>query len=232
MSGRVYNWIANGALVLGIASAFLYDSTKVPHSLVVAAGVVAGVTAVALYFWNQLQCKKKETEVKNAAAEVPVVHVPAKVEAKKPSVDAIPAAWTKALTQTATLELQKRILADVWRLQVTNDLVYCRVRGHGAASQRWMADYKTYHHLAGRQLRYAFPKEARLMTPEVELSPREAAACAIEIMLNLAIQDKLNEWEYVFDAKGLRVSMKGPYGSRPVSSQEELRFEGMEAFAE
>jgi hypothetical protein len=64
----------------------------------------------------------------------------------------------------------------------------------------------------------------------VELSPKEAAACAIEIMLNLAIQDKLNEWEYVFDAKGLRVSMKQPY-ARPVASQEELHFESAEAFA-
>jgi hypothetical protein len=226
MSGRIYSWIANGALVLGIASAFLYDSAKVPHVLAVAAGIVAGMTAVALYFWNQQECKKKG----NKEAQEVVVETAPKLEAAKKDADIV-ATWAKALTQTATLDLQKRILAELWRTHVAPDVVY--FHAHANASRKWMANYYVHQgFLPGRSLRYAFPKETRVMTPEVELSPREAAACAIEIMLNLAIQDKLNEWEYIFDAKGLRVSMKRPYGVRPVSSQEVLRFDSAEAFAE
>ncbi len=226
MSGRIYNWIANVALALGIASAFLYDSAKVPHVLAIAGGIVAGVTAVALYFWNQHESKKEE--VRKTAVEVPKR---LEFTVTKEASDDVAAIWTKALTQTATLELQNRILADLWRVQVEPDIVY--FQGHGNASRRWMASYyANQHRFAGRSLRYAFPKETRVMTPEVELSAREAAACALEIVLNLAIQDKLNEWEYVFDAKGLRVSMKNSYGARPIIPQEELHFEGTEAFAE
>jgi hypothetical protein len=224
MSGRIYNWIANGALALGIASAFLYDSTKVPHVLAVAAGIVAGITAVTLYFWNQQECKKKE----NKEAQEFVVEIAPKLEAAQKHAD-IGATLAKGLTQTATLDLQNHILTKL--TQVTPDVIY--FHAHGNASRKWMANYYVHQgHSYGRSLRYAFPKETRVMTPEVELSPREVAACAIEIMLNLAIQDKLNGWEYVFDAKGLRVSMKRPYGARPVSSQEELRFDEAEALAE
>jgi hypothetical protein len=89
----------------------------------------------------------------------------------------------------------------------------------------------TVHNDAGRRMRYHFPADKRLMTPEVELSPKETAACALEIIRKLAIEDRLNEWEYLFDAKGLRVSSKRLHHARVPSAQEEFRFGDAEVHA-
>lgn len=63
-----------------------------------------------------------------------------------------------------------------------------------------------WHHHAGRRLRYHLGAENHLMTPEVELSPKETAACAAEIIRDLSGDGK--EWDFAFDAKGLRVSRR------------------------
>jgi hypothetical protein len=65
------------------------------------------------------------------------------------------------------------------------------------------------------------------------LSPNEVAACAIEILRNLALGDELNKWEYDFGPRGLRVSVrKAPRMMRPVSAQEYFDFKENMGFAQ
>jgi hypothetical protein len=62
------------------------------------------------------------------------------------------------------------------------------------------------------------------MEPEVELSPNEVAACAVEIIRNLALSDDLNKWEYDFGSKGLRISLKRGHPVRTAVAKEDVDF--------
>src|SRR5690242_3314465 len=64
MNERVYNRIANILILIGIASALLFDSGKLPPTVVGTIGMIAGVAAIVLYFWNQ---HKIEANKKSAA---------------------------------------------------------------------------------------------------------------------------------------------------------------------
>jgi hypothetical protein len=203
MSARVYNLISNGALLLGIASAFLYDSGRAPNWVAIAMAVTAGAVAVTLYFYNGERCGVVAKE-KTPDSSVAVVKSQADDVKIANSVRTVSVTWSKT-DAARILEVQRRVLIDLEatsRAMQTSRMVVPR---------EWMNAYHASHHFPMRNMRYAFPKEVGMMTPEVELSPRETAACAIEIIRNLAFADKLNEWEYVFDAKGLRVSMKRGY---------------------
>src|SRR5437899_3159711 len=70
MSERVYNRLANTLMLIGIASALLFDSGRLPRLVVGTIGIVAGLAAMALYFWNQHKSEAKEKL--SAKAKAPV----------------------------------------------------------------------------------------------------------------------------------------------------------------
>src|SRR5713101_818911 len=53
MSERLYNRLTNALMLIGVASALLFDSGRFPHLVVGTIGIIAGVAATVLYFWNQ-----------------------------------------------------------------------------------------------------------------------------------------------------------------------------------
>jgi hypothetical protein len=62
------------------------------------------------------------------------------------------------------------------------------------------------------------------MEAEVELSPNEVAACAVEIVRNLSLADDRSKWEYDFGPKGLCISLKRGHPGRRMVFQEDLDF--------
>jgi hypothetical protein len=228
MSGRIYNRIANVALLLGIASAFLYDSGKVPNWLAIAIGVVAGVIAVAVYFWNQHKEKKDETAGPGQVAEI--VAAETALKPKRIEIELMTKAAAElgvlAAMEAASVNLSHYVAARVAHRMLYHDLSARHELWHvGPSAQKWLSLYSPPEVYPGRSLRYTFPKGLRLMTPEVELSPVETANCVVHIMRTLAIQDRLNELDYVFDEKGLRVSLKMSPLKEP---QGQLMFEELE----
>jgi hypothetical protein len=220
MNERVYNRVANALLLIGIASALLFDSGKVPHWVAGTVGIAAGVAAMVLYFWNQHEIAKKK-----AAAEI-------KTSVQDPvtsGVDCIVAALhTKTVASRnsrLTLDVDERTYAElnravrVWGMRDPNLRAIEMYRKE--TTRLWLSHYATYH---TRALQWHVVKDASmdLMKPEVELSPNEVAACAMEIMQNLAIADKGNQWEYFFGSKGLRV--KRANAMRAEVPQEEFDF--------
>lgn len=200
MNSRAYSLISNAALLLGIASAFLYDSGRVPNWLAIAMAVTSGAGAVALYFYNRERCDVVLPKEKTPGHPVAMVKSHDDVKIAN-TVRTVSMTWSKT-DAARILEVQRRVLMD---LEATSRAMQS---SRMVVPREWMSAYHSSHHFPMRNVRYAFPKEVGMMTPEVELSPRETAACAIEIIRNLAFADKVNEWEYVFDAKGLRVSVK------------------------
>ena len=246
MTKKTYSWTSNGAMVLAIASAFLYDSGRVSHTFAIALGVVAGAIAIIIYFSNQASSFKPEYELPKQGV----------VSKQTPAPNDEPATVESSSTRQIALHteerLQKlqqtraRLLVDA---NVLNRIVLESLRGSGGTCEEavedapfrwlegsryrydvWMKAY-TLHNDVGRRMKYHFPADKRLMTPEVELSPKETAACALEIIRKLAIEDRLNEWEYLFDAKGLRVSSKRLHHARVLSAQEEFCFGDAEVHA-
>ncbi len=217
MSERTYNRLANILMLIAVGSAVLFDSGKFPHVVVGMVGVLAGVAALALYFWNQHEVSEKEEESDSSQQEATVAVVKA-AEAKPPGstrnrgvrffVDDFLIAEKPIAVRTN----------DVWRIAALDTL------NRRVMAQAWLAHYSDNY---ARTLRWSAAKgEARvLMQPEVELSPCEVAACAIEIMRNLAVSDDFNsEWEYSFGPKGLRVSLKKAHSVRPIVPQEDFDF--------
>jgi len=229
MSERAYNRVANILMLIAIASAVLFDSGKLPRAVVGAVGILAGVAALALYFWNQYEIG----EVKKAADSSQKGMTPAETKAveSRPVNDAergIRISLDAFLMANAAEHLRAgEILTvrgiDVWARQTKfhNDALEAYRR---RVAQTWLSHYSENY---ARNLRWSFARgDARaLMQPEVELSAKEVAACAIEIMRSLAIPDDPNrEWEYSFGPKGLRVSLKKAHSIRPVVPQEDFDF--------
>jgi hypothetical protein len=222
MSERLYNKAANALMLIGIASALLFDSGKLPHAVVGTIGIVAGVLAMILYFWNQHCSPAKEEPVQTEAQHGSEI-----------KAEVLPVQRELHISEKALVELSALQSSRVWKknavvgwpfaldVKFPVDAIEAYRR---AAAQSWLTHYAANH---ARSLRWHIPKDATLalMQPEVELSPNEVAACAIEIMRNLAIADEFNQWEYALGPKGLRVSMKNAHAFRPVVSQEDFDFE-------
>jgi hypothetical protein len=219
--------LANILILIGIASALLFDSGKVPHVFVGTIGVIAGVATIALYFWNQYHIEAKKeangAEIKTEAEVKPVVE-------SKPEVAVV--RRNTAATNLEALKAREKAwksAAEGFELAVW-DTKLCDARMIDAyrrelAAHHWLVYYDVHQ---ARTLRWHVPKDAslKLMQPEVELSPKEVAACAVQIMRYLALDEDLKGWEYVFDPKGLRVSVKKAHSIRPEPiSQEDFDFE-------
>ncbi len=225
MNERTYNRLANILMLTGIGSAVLFDSGKFPSVVVGTIGILAGVAALVLYFWNQHKASEKKEVSHSSQQETAMVEVRAlerKPQRGSPRavhlfVDDLWMADGVIADKAMTLRA-----GDVWRIAV-RDKALETYRRHIEA-KAWLAHYSDNY---ARNLRWSAAKgDARaLMQPEVELSPKEVAACVIEIMRNLAITDDLNrEWEYSFGPKGLRVSLKKAHSVRPIVSQEDFDF--------
>jgi hypothetical protein len=225
MSEQAYNRVANVLMMIGIASAFLFDSGKLPKVVVGAIGIISGLSAMVLYFWNQHQ-----TEAKNKAAERSKVSEAATAALPRTAMMRNPVRETDAMRDWVAAAN-----AVVWRDVAWHNVVSRACETDEIIRRRkaniWIRNYAAHH---ARTLQWKMPTDAgmMLMRPEVELSPNEVAACAIEIVKNLAVADDLNEWEYDFGPKGLRVSVRKGYRSmRPVSIQEDLNFDQDTVFA-
>jgi hypothetical protein len=217
MSERIYNRLANILMLIGIASALLFDSGRLPRVVVGTIGIVAGVAAMALYFWNQHQSEAKGKLSLKAKAPVGSIAEPnTEISSAKNSVVVRDEVALKAFDTW-------RNVADVWK--VTRDTNFHAIEAYRRDTARlWLSYYAANH---ARTLRWRVVKDPSLalMQPEVELSPNEVAACAIEIINNLAIADDLKEWEYVFGAKGLRVSVRKAHSFRSEVPQQDFDFE-------
>lgn len=218
MSERVYNRLANILMLIGIASALLFDSGKLPRMAVGIVGIIAGLAAMALYFWNQHQIQAKEKLSAKAKAPVgPIAEDNAENSAGKNSVVPISKEALKALDAW-------RNAADIWR---DADFNAKDVRAYRReTARRWLSHYAANQ---ARTIRWRAVRNSSLplMQPEVELSLNEVAACAIEIINNLAIDDDLKEWQYDFGAKGLSVSVRKAHSHSCEFPQQDFNFEPM-----
>lgn len=203
MSKQAYNSVTNVALLLGILSAFLYS--HIPHEVAIGLAIIAGVMAVGAYFYNAFASRQTavheeascdRNDHRPSAAEV-VVHDTAsntrvginvaEHNRHMPDLDAIALVGKWASHDLISAYMEQKLSFDAKR-----------------------KDAFMHHYLlrnnAGRRLRYQFEADNRLITPEVELSPKETASCAAEIIRELTSDGK--EWSFAFDSKGLRVSPK------------------------
>lgn len=200
MSKRLYSLITNVALLLGIASALLYS--RITHEIAIGIAVVAGILGVGSYFYNSFASGKSECH-----------------EAIIDKVDdgnILNMAVMRAGLHPTVIELRDadHIAVD-YHLIATRDLYRAEKQLSFYLEQMLSLEAKRketliqpfWRHLSGgRRLRYHLGAENHLMTPEVELSPNEAAACAAKIIRDLSGDSK--EWDFAFDAKGLRVSRR------------------------
>jgi len=232
MTDRAYNRTANVLILVGVASALAFDSGRVPHVVAGCVGGIAGLGAMILYF-----CGSKETAPKKEAAKEAVeaaattAHVTAATGAiaelqKRASVDALIAynhllgTTTPAFFVYDAFSARRHRVASVWEAQVDAIEAYRR-----EAARMWLSNYALHH---ARKLHWdvieSGPNKA-LMEPEVELSPNEVAACAVDIVRALAIGADANRWEYAFGPKGLRVAFRGNAPMQVVTeAQEDLDF--------
>lgn len=233
MDERVYNRVANVLMLIGIASALVFDSGKFPRAVVGTIGIVAGVAAMVLYFWNQHKIQAKTKVEKRTVEHEEAVVIDGNRQIVAASHGSIigQALLSDAVVATEWIVAANMAWKDVtWHyLAATRDaeeLVRYR------KADAWLRHYSMHQ---ARTLQWRVAKDASrvLMQPEVELSPNEVAACAIEILRNLALGDELNKWEYDFGPRGLRVSVrKAPRMMRPVSAQEYFDFKENMGFAQ
>ncbi len=229
MSDRVYNRIANILMLLGIGSALLFDSGKVPHAVAGAMGILAGAGAVALYFCNKSEAPEKEEKDVAGVAEGAVRARESETEIHERIISMLrETAWERVMVRRYAHghSLKKSDAVAAWYCEALGAryLAYDAEDYRREAARVWLSHYATYH---ARTLRWHVAKDASfaLMQPEVELSPNEVAACALAIVRNLSIADKFNEWEYTLGPKGLRISIRASHSDVPQSSQEDFDFE-------
>jgi len=200
MSDRAYDRIANILMLVGIGSALLFDSGRVPHAVAGTVGILAGVGALVLYFCNKSEAKEKQ-------------EVPVNEEAKAISNDVVKVKKGQLVRDAGAF----------WHF----DADYQAIEAYRRETARlWLSHYAVHH---ARKLRWQVIEaniNARraLMEAEVELSPNEVAACAVEIIRNLSLADDLSKWEYDFGPKGLCISLKRGHPGRMAFSQEDLDF--------
>jgi hypothetical protein len=222
MSERTYNRLANTSMLIAIVSALLFDSGKFPHVVVGTIGILAGVAALALYFCNQREVSEKkelsQPQQEGAVAELEAVEGKA-IQGTTQGVHFL----TQGVHFRLMADEARAVgVGDLWQIAIANNALQAYTRRR--AAEAWLAHYSDDY---APNLRWSAAKgDSRvLMQPEVELSPKQVAACAVEIMRNLAILDELNgEWEYSFGAKGLRVSLKKTHSARLSVPQEDFDF--------
>jgi hypothetical protein len=180
MSRVSYNLITNVALLLGIASALLYS--RITHEIAIGIAIVAGILGVGAYFYNSFASRKSE------------LHEPVADKVDDGNSPDVVGIWTGSHPTVISYRAQNKL-----SLYLEHMVSLEAKRTETLMQQFW-------RHHTGRRLRYRLGAENHLMTPEVELSPKETAACAAEIIRHLSGDEE--EWDFAFDAKGLRVSRR------------------------
>ena len=217
-------------MLIGIVSALLFDSGKVPHAVAGTIGIAAGVAAIAMYFWNQSRSKADEESATKVEAELDRKAEVAREVKSMPTYDL---AWVIANRLSSgqikpfytSKHFESFLEAAVLNADARTAEAYRRKR-----ACLYLTDYAQHH---ARTLRWQMPKDSSLalMQPEVELSPNELAACALEIMHNLALSEDVKVWDYTLGPKGLRVSVRKSQTSRSVVPQEYFDFDPMSSMA-
>jgi hypothetical protein len=217
MSKGSYNWVTNVALVLGVLSAFLYDWARVPHAFAIGLAIIAGVMSVGAYFYNRFSCdkaSKADVETASPCQEIVVVGpdgteaIDMRLHGKlRPS--RLEIIGTEGIVEEIKLA-EYRVAMQKTLVERIRDLTSLLEAQRKASAERTAAYMQQYllESNAARRMRYRFPAETRLMEPEVEMSPKEAAECYRQIILGLAGEDRIADWEFVIDANGLRVRGK------------------------
>jgi hypothetical protein len=86
------------------------------------------------------------------------------------------------------------------------------------------------HHGGRRPRQHDIVSFGRSDVKNVELSPDDVAACAVEIIRGLSAGDDHDRWEFNFSRHGLRVSVKKGRAQRPaMRPQEDFDFGQMPA---
>jgi hypothetical protein len=217
MTDRAYNRVANALMVIGVASALAFDSGRVPHIVAGGIGIIAGVGALILYFCGGAEAPKKE-EVKTEQMESLKARdvVVSSADPKKVFFDSgalHDAYFSRNVPVLHAHHHGKHTWAQaLWKTDVDAIEAYRR-----ETAQLWLFHYALNH---ARKLHWLVIDASGackpLMEPEVELSPNEVAACAIEIILGFAKSDKGNRWEYSMGPKGLRIAARRSSPMRPV----------------
>lgn len=231
MNDRAYNRIANILMLIGIGSAFLFDSGRVPHSVAGGIGIIAGVAAAVLYFCNKSEKQTKQEEavmrVLGTGVTTQGAEVSEFVQFASPICRQLAFEWANPYLNS---QVSWRGNVPVGRYRLTSSEKASTAETYRREAARlWLSSYALQH---ARTLRWSVPKDASLMLmqPEVELSLNEVAACALEIVRNLAVADKLNEWEYALGPRGLRVSVRAHRTQAQPTSQEDLEFDPLSSF--
>ncbi len=203
MSKKAYNWLTNLAIVLGVASALFYDSARVPHSVSIALAVIAGMLAAGVYLYNQF-LRTRATKVddkllgntKGFAVFSDVVIAPAQLELPAQAVEALVEAEINLAVQRELADRQKKML-----MMLEARLELEQTKRAANFLEQFLA-----HSAFARGLRYNFQGKKLLMTPEVELSPKEAALCITEIIRRVSSDETMKGLVYHVDHQGLHLS--------------------------
>jgi hypothetical protein len=210
MSKRAYNWLTNVAIILGVAAALLYDSPRVPHVVSIALAIIAGVFAAGVYLYNQFLRTKKATVDENFLRTIEnldglnSLQIPSRIATiHEPSDDTAFARVEQNQRAKATIDalLAAEVNLAVQRQLANRQREMLKMARAGEFAQQFLT-----HSAFARDLRYSFQGAKRLVTPEVELSPKEAALCYTEIIRQISHDDKMKSWEYHVDRNGLHLS--------------------------
>jgi hypothetical protein len=221
MSKKAYNWLTNVAIILGVAGALLYDSPRVPHFVSIALAVIAGLLAAGVYLCNQfLRTKAAQTEklaldlredarlasagvgkstmAMRAYAESQIERAHDTVMSQhRQAIEALVEAEMKLAAQREVANRQKGVLLILDGMDVKLE------QTKRAAS---FMDQFLEHSVFARGLRYNLEGEKSLLTPEVELSPMEAALCITDIIRHVSSDPRMKGLDYRVDQHGLHLS--------------------------
>jgi hypothetical protein len=217
MSKKFYNWLTNSGMLLGIFAAWLYQRAEVSHVVAIAVALLAASLSIGTYFYDRFSSKYEEkAEVPNALSVVIANEIDRSIVEEVKSAER-----TKLVLnhehEIMLAEIQaaaQQALVD--RIRELGSIMEAHRNGEMKQTAAYMQHY-VQHNNAGRRLRYRFPTDKRLMEPEVEMSPREAAVCYKQIMRDIVDSNDDMEWGFTVDTKGLRVSGK-KHHPRPVLS--------------
>lgn len=209
MSERTYNRVANTLMLIGIASALLFDSGMIPQLVAGSIGIAAGVAAISMYFWNQSKAKEQASaNVEQEAGQLIKAEGPGQIERMESAApDFVVSAVDKYLVFQAKHRSSSQHLQSLLRTAALVDPKLIESYSRKIAARNFAAHYANSY---ARTLQWKMPKDGNLalMQPEVELSPNEVAECAVHIMRNLALTEDIEIWDYTLGPRGLRVSVR------------------------
>jgi hypothetical protein len=213
MSKKTYDWLTNIAVILGVASAFLYS--HVPHRFAISLAVIAGLLSVGVYFYNQFfrpksdKCEEKAEAKELTKLEEDQMLVSLEQRKFEARQRIVAAEKQIEMLRIAQMELESQRMFALRQREMML-LLESKFRLERTLSASEYMQHFMLHSIFARRLRYNFQSEKGLVSPEVELSPNEAAQCYMEIIRQMTGDEKIKGWDYVIDARGLRLSEARP----------------------